>query len=270
MLTTSLSYQDAGLTIGFVPTMGALHEGHLSLVRKAKKSADIVVVSIFVNPTQFNNSTDLEKYPRTMEADEKLLLNEGIDVLFFPTVTEIYPSKEIKSYSLDGLDKLMEGPNRPGHFNGVVQVVCRLFDIVKPQVAIFGEKDFQQLAIIRHMTSKLGYNIQVVGMATIREKNGLAMSSRNVRLSPSGRETASQISVALHRMRNQISSGTTPSTAIQEAANHLNKLEGVHVEYLEMVDPYTLEQVDDNAESIQACVAAHVEGVRLIDNMRVK
>ena len=186
MSAYSLSRREKRLTIGFVPTMGALHEGHLSLIRNAKQSADIVVVSIFVNPTQFNNSSDLDKYPRTFETDKKLLLNEGIDVLFFPTVDEIYPSPETKTYNLDGLDAQMEGPNRPGHFNGVVQVVTRLFEIIKPHVAYFGEKDFQQLAIIRHMTAKLGYDIDIEGMSTIREESGLAMSSRNVRLSPEG------------------------------------------------------------------------------------
>ena len=258
------------MTIGFVPTMGALHEGHLSLVRNAKRSGDIVVVSIFVNPTQFNNSSDLDKYPRTFETDKKLLLNEGIDVLFFPTVDEIYPSPETKSYNLDGLDAQMEGPNRPGHFSGVVQVVSRLFDLVKPHVAYFGEKDFQQLAIIRHMTTKLGYDIQIQGGNTVREKSGLAMSSRNVRLSPKGLEVASQLSSVLSHMKERISFGATPSMAKQMAIDHLNNVDGIHVEYLEMIDPRTLRPIDDHADQIQACVAAQVEGVRLIDNMRVK
>jgi pantoate--beta-alanine ligase len=186
-------------TIGFVPTMGALHAGHIAVAIKAKAENDVVVVSVFVNPIQFNNPNDLSRYPRTFESDNLMLTEAGVDVMFFPSVDEIYPVVRTVTFDMDGLDAYMEGPNRPGHFNGVVQVVTRLFDIVRPTQAYFGEKDFQQLAIIRHMTKKLGYAVNVVGCETVREESGLAMSSRNALLTPQNRVLA----IHIHRIMSE-------------------------------------------------------------------
>lgn len=259
-----------GISIGFVPTMGALHQGHLSLVQQASNTCDAVVVSIFVNPTQFNDTSDLEKYPRTFDADRSMLEDAGVTALFYPSVDEIYPKREPTNYDLDGLDQLMEGPSRPGHFNGVVQVVTRLFDIVEPEMAFFGEKDFQQLAIIRHMSTKLGYRVKIFGCPTIRERSGLAMSSRNVRLSESGKRSASALSRSLEQIKQRLSEGANVVDAIKPATDQLKQENGVELEYLELVDVVTLHKATNETPSIQACVAAYVEGVRLIDNMQVK
>lgn len=257
-------------SIGFVPTMGALHKGHISLVEHAKQNCDVVIVSVFVNPTQFNNATDLEKYPRTLSKDQELLDTSGVDVLFYPSVKEVYPFRETPSYQLDGLDDFMEGPNRPGHFNGVVQVVSRLFDLVTPNMAVFGEKDFQQLAILKHMTSKLGYDIKVVGCPTLREKSGLAMSSRNQRLSRGGLGIATSIYAVLSSIKSDIKSCESITEAKEIAVQKLAKTLNLKLEYLELVDPDNLRPVSEDAKAVQACIAVWVDGVRLIDNMRVK
>lgn len=257
-------------SIGFVPTMGALHQGHISLVEEAKRSCDVVIVSVFVNPTQFNNPDDLAKYPRTFEADSAMLEKAGVDAVFYPTVDEVYPTNETKHYDLDGLDELMEGPNRPGHFNGVVQVVTRFFDIISPDSAFFGEKDFQQLAIIRHMTKKLNYPIEIVGCPTKREQSGLAMSSRNMRLSEYGKEIATAIAKALHEMKNMFDSNASISEALTRGHQILKSEVGIKLEYLELVESENLQRATDSSNSVRACVAAYVEGVRLIDNMQVK
>ena len=270
MTAFSTENKSKKLTIGFVPTMGALHKGHISLVQYAQRNCDLVVVSVFVNPTQFNSSEDLNKYPRTIDADRMLLEKERVDVLFAPSVNEVYPTEKRVSYNLDGLDKYMEGPNRPGHFYGVVQVVARLFDMVQPDNAIFGEKDFQQLAIIKHMTSKLGYNTTVIGCPTIREPSGLAMSSRNQRLSENGKIISQAIYKTLLGLKHDISSGIAPNTANKNAISALEETSGLELEYLELVDPQSLQPIEDSAEIAQACIAVWVEDVRLIDNMRVK
>ncbi len=259
-----------GYDIAFVPTMGALHEGHLSLVEQGKRKDHLVVVSVFVNPTQFNNPNDLEKYPRTFEQDRKMLLEVGVDAMFYPSVWEVYPTETNSTYDLDGLDKYMEGPNRPGHFNGVVQVVSRLFDLVQPTIALFGEKDFQQLAIIRHMSRKLGYNVGIVGCPTIREESGLAKSSRNVQLSTNGKQTAANIHRVLNDLKQSLNLGLPTSEGKQKAIDELNKTVGLDLEYFELVDPDSLVPCNDDSEHIQGCVAAYVESVRLIDNMRLK
>jgi pantoate--beta-alanine ligase len=257
--------------IGFVPTMGALHAGHLSLIEAAKRESDLVVVSVFVNPTQFNNASDLDKYPRTFDSDRSLLEDSGVDVMFFPSVEEIYPAgtEDQRKFELDGLDELMEGPNRPGHFNGVVQVVTRLFDLVEPSKAFFGEKDFQQLAIIKHMSSKLGYRIDIVGCDTVRESDGLAMSSRNVRLTSSGRTIAPEIHRTLEALRNELRTNSVEEVLARAKAALLGSPE-IELEYLELVDPITLKRATDDSISIQGCIAAWIDDVRLIDNMRVK
>ncbi|MBI1289021.1 MAG: pantoate--beta-alanine ligase [Flavobacteriales bacterium] len=257
-------------TIGFVPTMGALHAGHISLVETAKRTCDVVIVSIFVNPTQFNDPNDLAKYPRTFEADSEMLREAGVDAVFYPSVDEVYPSNEASHYELDGLDALMEGPNRPGHFNGVVQVVTRFFDIIQPDKAFFGEKDFQQLAIIRHTTRKLGYATEIVGCPTMREQTGLAMSSRNMRLSEHGKQTALGIFRSLEAIRKAFSKGSEVSVAASRGREILLSQEGMELEYLELVNSTDLQRADDETTSIRACIAAYVEGVRLIDNMEVK
>lgn len=270
MTAISRSYRNNREVIAFVPTMGALHQGHISLFEKAKKSGTKLVVSVFVNPTQFNNASDLINYPRTFDEDRRILLSAGVDVMFFPSEKEVYPTEGPKQYDLDGLDRNMEGPNRPGHFNGVVQVVSRLFDLVGPTKAFFGEKDFQQLAILRHMSRKLGYRTEIIGCETVRESSGLAMSSRNIRLSEEGKLLAVGLSESLHWIKAQLGEHRSASEVLALARKRLNELDGLTLEYLEMVDPLTLQNVDDRSASIQACVAAFVEGVRLIDNMKVK
>jgi pantoate--beta-alanine ligase len=258
-----------GKTIGMVPTMGALHDGHISLVERAARGNDLTVVSVFVNPIQFNNANDLARYPRTFDADRELLAQAGVDVMFHPSVSEIYPSHAVTHYDLDGLDAYMEGPHRPGHFDGVVQVVSRLFDIVRPTAAFFGEKDFQQLAIIRHMTRKLGYALEVIGCPTMREADGVAMSSRNTLLSSEWRSKAPVVFEVLEDAMERVQTegvGRTKEYALKrlEAA-------GFRAEYFELVDPVTLQPVDEGYNGpIQACVAVWAGEVRLIDNLRVK
>lgn len=270
MLTYSTQCGLNGCQISFVPTMGALHNGHISLVEHAKRNKTKVVVSVFVNPTQFNDTSDLENYPRTFDSDSEVLREARVDVMFYPSVAEVYPSEEFKVYNLDGLDERMEGPNRPGHFNGVVQVVTRLFDMVKPDIALFGEKDFQQLAVIRHMSTKLGYETEIVGCPTVREISGLALSSRNARLSEKGKLTATEIYGAFLKLKTQLSKGVQLSEARAMALADLNKTDKLELEYLELVDPISLKPVKNEALAVQACIAAWVDGVRLIDNMRVK
>ncbi|MCB9185238.1 MAG: pantoate--beta-alanine ligase [Flavobacteriales bacterium] len=261
--------RSSGRTIGFVPTMGALHEGHATLVKAAKNRCDVVVVSVFVNPTQFNQTDDLEKYPRTFEADRSMLIDIGANAMFFPSVDEVYPKDVRTNFNMDGLDQTMEGPNRPGHFNGVVQVVMRLFDLTQPTVAFFGEKDFQQLTIIKYMTNKLGYPVSIVGCPTVRENDGLAMSSRNVRLTPNERRIAPVIYETLTSIKTQIAT-LGPAESRKNAINKLIDIPELKLEYLELVDPVTLETSNEDSESIQACIAVWVGDVRLIDNMRVK
>ncbi|MEG2514353.1 MAG: pantoate--beta-alanine ligase, partial [Bacteroidaceae bacterium] len=190
-----------GKKIGLVPTMGALHNGHASLVKRSVKGNDITVVSVFVNPTQFNDKTDLIKYPRTLEADSKLLEEAGASFVFAPSVEEMYPQEDTRIFSFAPLDTVMEGAFRPGHFNGVAQIVSKLFDAVKPHRAYFGEKDFQQLAIIREMVKQLGFNIEIVGCPIVREEDGLALSSRNARLTADERKIALKISQTLFKSR---------------------------------------------------------------------
>lgn len=270
MSAFSRSKKASGASVGFVPTMGALHQGHLSLVRQSQSTCTVTVVSIFVNPTQFNDPNDLEKYPRTFESDSSLLQEIGVDALFFPSVEQVYPTTLNTEYELDGLDSLMEGPDRPGHFNGVVQVVMRLFDVVDPDVAFFGEKDYQQLAILRHMTAKLGYDIDIIGCPTLRENSGLAMSSRNVRLTETGRLKAAHLKKALDLVQHQLSKGTPVGKAIQAATEYIFSQREIDLKYLELVDSYTLRRATDETKSVRACIAACIDGVRLIDNMQVK
>ncbi|MEN9522488.1 MAG: hypothetical protein RL065_865 [Bacteroidota bacterium] len=254
-------------SIGFVPTMGALHQGHISLIENSKRLCDITVCSIFVNPTQFNDKKDLEKYPRTEEADTTLLLKAECDILYMPSVEDIYPADWVcPEFDFGNLDKVMEGAHRPGHFKGMSQVVHRLLYLVQPDKLFMGQKDFQQLTIVRRMLEILNWNIELVSCPIVRELDNLAMSSRNVRLSGSERASARSISkVLMHLNKNQFASA---KDFCQWAMYQLNLVEFVTAEYVEIVDTQTLQPISNWNEHKQlvCCIAAKVGDVRLIDN----
>lgn len=258
--------------VGLVPTMGALHEGHLSLVNKACEECDFVVVSIFVNPTQFNNPEDLRTYPRTLEADKCLLESQTrADVIFAPTVEEVYPEPDTRIFDFGPLAEVMEGKYRPGHFNGVGQIVSKLFMFVEPDKAYFGEKDFQQLAIIRKMTKDLKMDIDIVPCPIVREADGLAKSSRNTLLTKESREVAPQIYAALKGSK-QLTTDRTPKEVAQWVVGQLNSTEGLEVEYYEIVDGNTLQPINTWQETDYAvgCITVYAGKVRLIDNITYK
>lgn len=255
-------------TCGFVPTMGALHEGHLSLVDRCRKECDTVVVSVFVNPTQFNDPNDLKNYPRTAEADIALLEKAGADFAFMPSVEEIYPEKDTRIFDFGQLDKVMEGPSRPGHFNGVAQVVSRLFDIVGCNTAYFGEKDFQQIAIIREMVRQLNYPIRIVACPIVRESDGLAMSSRNLLLTPEHRKAAPLIYQTL-REAAELHRALPVEDTKRRVIERINANPLLHVEYFSIVNADTLQDISDwsEAENVRGCIVVHAGAVRLIDNI---
>ncbi len=260
-----------GVKIGFVPTMGALHEGHLSLVEKAGRETDFVVVSIFVNPTQFNDKGDLERYPRDLEKDAALLTPTPCKLVFAPEVEEIYPEPDARQFNFGTLEEVMEGKFRPGHFNGVAQVVSRLFDVVKPNKAFFGEKDFQQLAIICEMVRRMNIPVEIVPCPIVRENDGLAMSSRNMLLSPDQRKNAVHISATLFEAVNK-SKELTVQELCKWVANQINENEYLNIEYFEIVNSMTLQPVKnwrDPGDKV-GCVAVHCGKIRLIDNIRFK
>ena len=260
-----------GKTIGLVPTMGALHAGHASLVKRAVAENDVVVVSDFVNTTQFNDKNDLLKYPRTLDADCKLLEECGASFVFAPSVEEIYPEPDTRQFSYAPLDTVMEGKFRPGHFNGVCQIVSKLFLIVEPTRAYFGEKDFQQLAIIREMVRKYPFNLEIVGCPIVREADGLALSSRNARLSDEQRIQALQISKTLFASVEYAQTHTLAETkAFVESA--ISTAEGLRLEYFEIVDGNSLQTVCDWKDSsyIVGCITVFCGEVRLIDNIKYK
>ncbi|MBR4923344.1 MAG: pantoate--beta-alanine ligase [Bacteroidaceae bacterium] len=261
----------AGKKIGFVPTMGALHEGHASLVRYAVAENEIVVVSVFVNPTQFNDKNDLLKYPRTLEADCELLEKEGAAYVFAPTVEEIYPEPDTRQFSYAPLDTVMEGKFRPGHFNGVCQVVSKLFMMVEPDKAYFGEKDFQQLAIIREMVKQMNFPLQIVGCPIVREEDGLALSSRNTRLSAQEREFALNISKTLFRSKEYAASHTLEETQ-RFVEDSIASSEGLQLEYFEIVDGLTLQRIEnwEDTDYVVGCITVFCGEVRLIDNIKYK
>ena len=261
----------AGKKIGFVPTMGALHEGHASLVRRAVAENEIVVVSVFVNPTQFNDKNDLLKYPRTLEADCELLEKEGTAYVFAPSVEEIYPEPDTRQFSYAPLDTVMEGKFRPGHFNGVCQVVSKLFMMVEPDVAYFGEKDFQQLAIIREMVKQMNFPLQIVGCPIVREADGLALSSRNARLSEEQRKQALEISQTLFKSVEYAASHTLEETQ-QFVEESIAAAEGLELEYFEIVDGMTLQKIAswEDTDYIVGCITVFCGEVRLIDNIKYK
>ncbi|MFL5753833.1 MAG: pantoate--beta-alanine ligase [Bacteroidia bacterium] len=255
------------LKIGFVPTMGALHPGHISLIEEARKNCDLVVCSIFVNPTQFNDPKDLERYPRTLEKDYQMLEEASCDCVFSPSVTEIYPEKDNRKFDFGRLDQLLEGKHRPGHFNGVAQVVSRLFDIVEPDMAFFGQKDYQQLMIVRAMVKQLGYKVQIVSCPIMREPDGLAMSSRNALLSPEERKAASLLPECMHRVKTLFGRKTIEEIKA-EVREMIRKEPLLRYEYLEICNTETLEPYDGNGKAV-ALIAVYAGNIRLIDNLEL-
>jgi pantoate--beta-alanine ligase len=257
-----------GLKIGFVPTMGALHNGHISLVQIAGQQTDFVVVSIFVNPTQFNDKGDLDRYPRDLQKDVNLLSTSFCQLIFAPEPEEVYPEPDTRQFNFGQLEQVMEGKFRPGHFNGVAQVVSRLFDIVQPDKAFFGQKDFQQLAIINEMVRKLNLSVEIVSCPIIREDDGLAMSSRNMLLSNEQRQNAIHISATLFEAANKTGELSVDELC-QWVINRINENEYLNTEYFEIVNDTTLLPVkswDDTCRKI-GCIAVHCGKIRLIDNM---
>ena len=258
-------------SIGFVPTMGALHAGHRSLVEKARRECKTVVVSVFVNPTQFNDKNDLRNYPRTPEADAAVLEAAGADYVLMPSVEEIYPEPDTRQFDFGQVDKVMEGATRPGHFNGVAQVVSRLFAIVEPAKAYFGEKDFQQIAVIKAMVKQLGLKVEIVECPIIRDTDGLALSSRNTLLTPEYR-------VAAPRIYEVISQCAAKSAELSPAALTRWVVEQVEADgllkviYFQAVDATTLQEVSswDDSERVQGCIAVQAGEIRLIDNVKIK
>lgn len=266
-----LPHYDSNKSIGLVPTMGALHQGHLSLVEKATSENEITVISIFVNPTQFNDPEDLKKYPRTLEADLALLEKANVDIVFAPTVEDVYPTKDTRTFSYPPLDEVMEGKARPGHFNGVCQIVSKLFTLTNPTRAYFGEKDFQQLAIIREMVRTYPFQIEIVGCPIMREIDGLAMSSRNMRLTPIQRTQALNISKTLFSAKEKVDTYTLPSLKVW-VENEIESSEGLDLDYFEIVDGNTLQPIENwqDASYIVGCITVFCGEVRLIDNITLK
>ena len=260
-----------GQSIALVPTMGALHEGHASLVRRSVAENDITVVSVFVNPTQFNDKNDLQNYPRTLDADCKLLDEVGADIVFAPSVDEMYPEEDTRSFSFAPLDTVMEGACRPGHFNGVAQIVSKLFYAVEPDRAYFGEKDFQQLAIIREMVRQLALGVEIVGCPIVRESDGLSMSSRNTLLSKEERERALTISRTLFKSLEHAKANSLKETK-EFVETVIKDTEGLELEYYQIVDGNTLQEIAEwgDSEYVVGCIALFCGKIRLIDNIVYK
>lgn len=261
--------REKGKKIGLVPTMGALHAGHISLVKRCVAENDICVVSDFVNPTQFNDKHDLETYPRTLEADCALLEPVGCDYVFAPSVAEMYPEPDTRVFNLGPVAAVMEGPRRPGHFNGVAQVVSKLFYIVEPDNAYFGEKDFQQIAVIREMVRQLNLPVHIVDCPIQREADGLALSSRNTRLTPEQRQKAPVIARTLKE-----STTFVPAKSVQEVidfvVNTINQVPEMKVEYFEIVDGHTMQSIKNWSDTTYpvGCITVYCGEVRLIDNIK--
>ena len=260
-----------GKKVGLVPTMGALHAGHASLVKRSVNENEVTVVSVFVNPTQFNDKNDLVKYPRTLDADCKLLEACGATYAFAPSVEEMYPEPDTRQFSYAPLDTVMEGAFRPGHFNGVCQIVSKLFEAVKPHRAYFGEKDFQQLAIIREMVRQMQFDLEIVGCPIVREEDGLALSSRNARLSAEERENALKISQTLFKSRTFAATHTVGET-LKFVEDAIAAVPGLRLEYFEIVDGNTLQKVDNwnQTSYVVGCIKVFCGDVRLIDNIKYK
>lgn len=261
-----------GKSIGFVPTMGALHQGHISLINKSNKNSDITICSIFVNPTQFNVAADLDKYPRTLENDSRMLKEAGCDVIFTPNVNEMYPKNEDNTFEIDfgPLERVMEGEHRPGHFAGVAQVLKRFLDIVNPSAMYMGQKDYQQFTIVRELLKRLKSKTKLVMGETIREEDGLAMSSRNMRLNKKERGIAPRISKALFNAKNKI--GSKSINQIKKEAIKELDIPEFRIEYFEIADGITLQAISsmEGIKTAVACTAIHLGPVRLIDNVVLK
>lgn len=257
--------------VGFVPTMGALHEGHISLVERARRENDVVVVSVFVNPTQFNDPNDLRNYPRTPEADRAMLEKAGTDIVFMPRVEDIYPEPDTRVFDFGSVDKVMEGATRPGHFNGVAQVVSRLFELVKPAKAYFGLKDFQQIAVIKAMIAQLGSEVRIVECPIVREADGLAMSSRNTLLDAAHRGAAPRIYASMLAGIEKAKEGMSPREVERFVTDSINSDPLLEVIYFKVVNAATLEDAErwDESGGIQGCAAVQAGSVRLIDNIRL-
>jgi len=258
-----------GKTIGLVPTMGALHEGHISLIKKAKSENQVVVVSIFVNPLQFNDPKDLEKYPRDLEKD-LLLIENFTDIVFAPSEMEVFPTAPVDKYDFGELDKIMEGVSRPGHFNGVATIVKRLFEFVQPNRAYFGEKDFQQLAIIRNLVEQLKIDVAIQSCPIVRESNGLAMSSRNQLLSFAKRNIAAKVYGVINKSK--ALNATSVKKINDFVLAEIKKLEPITLDYFSIINDTTLQPVEslDDAKGVVACVAYIIGEVRLVDMIRFK
>lgn len=259
----------AGRTIGLVPTMGALHAGHASLISRSVKENDITVVSVFVNPTQFNNPTDLATYPRDLEADEVLLRSLNVDYVFAPTPDEVYPEPDTRQFSYPPIDTVMEGARRPGHFNGVCQIVSKLFMWCEPTRAYFGEKDFQQIAVVRAMMKDCGFTFELIPCPILREESGLALSSRNALLTESERQIATIISRVL---RESLTWTGSVEEVRQRVVNEINNIDQLEVEYYEIVDGNTLQSISEWQDDVVGCITVYCgqRPVRLIDNIRYR
>lgn len=260
-----------GQQVGLVPTMGALHLGHRSLIERSCRENGATVVSVFVNPTQFNNANDLATYPRTEDADCALLADAGVTIAFIPSVDEMYPEPDTRQFDLGPVADVMEGPMRPGHFNGVAQIVSKLFYIVEPHKAYFGEKDFQQIAVIRRMVQILNLDVQIIDCPIVREPDGLALSSRNVRLTAQGRE----IAPAIHRILSESlgwKAQMSPAEVTDKVIALINSTNGLEVEYYQIVDSLTMQPLsqwpDENAPCAVGCITVYCGDVRLIDNIK--
>lgn len=259
-----------GKRIGFVPTMGALHDGHITLVREARKKCDIVVSSIYVNPTQFNESADFENYPKDLDTDKEMLREAGCDVLFFPNDNIMYPTRPVLSISFGDLETSMEGRFRPGHFAGVGLIVSKLLHLVMPDMAFFGQKDLQQFAVIRQLVHDLFFPVTLVRVSTVREDDGLAMSSRNRRLSDEQRKEAPKLYAALQTVREKLLAGSSAIDACAGAKASLNE-SLIDLEYLEVVNANTLQTANKKqpGEELAVCIAGYLGEIRLIDNIIV-
>lgn len=268
---TLLAERAKGMSIGLVPTMGALHEGHASLVRRSVSENDITVVSIFLNPTQFNDPKDLERYPRTLESDCAILEECGAQIAFAPSVSEIYPEPDTRQFSYPPTDSVMEGARRPGHFNGVCQIVSKLFMITDPDRAYFGEKDYQQIAVIRRMVEDLKFRVDIIPCPVIREADGLAMSSRNTLLDPDEKAIAPNIYRILQESKGL---GLTVSETQEWVVSNINEIPGLEVEYYSIVDGNTLADIEDwsGSDSVVGCITVYCgkTPIRLIDHIRYK
>jgi pantoate--beta-alanine ligase len=260
--------RNKGKTIGFVPTMGALHKGHISLISRSVAECDVTVASIFVNPTQFNELQDLKNYPRTFEADKKMLEEAGCDIIFYPSVEEIYPTEVKEKYSFGFIEEVMEGAHRPGHFNGVAMVVERLFRLVPADKAYFGEKDFQQLAIVKALVKQKHIPVNIVPCPIVRETDGLAMSSRNTLLTPDERKTASSISKTLFAAK-ELAKTKNPEEIKTFVIDQIASIPAFQLEYFDIVDALSLVSIKnwDDSPSKNGCIALRIGKVRLIDNI---